>query len=131
MLSKVQFSALTAILFQNGSHLKILNSNKNHICEPIWMKFDINKVFIKSSTKLTDFFSFLKLTKRKKEIYKYDRKCSTTILFLSPSCLYTIFYFFILYIILPWKFFTFVLNYFVGFIAIKTIVFCFDVLHLD
>ena len=35
MLIQGQFSTSTAILFQNGDHLKISNSNKKRIYEPI------------------------------------------------------------------------------------------------
>ena len=38
MLIHGQFSASTAIMFQNDGHLKISNSNKSSIYDRIWMK---------------------------------------------------------------------------------------------
>ena len=50
MLIQGQFSASTAILFQNGGHLNTSNSNKNHIYEPISMKLAIHKVITTCSS---------------------------------------------------------------------------------
>ena len=47
MLCQVQFSASSAILFQNGDHLKISNLNKNLIYEPIGMKLAMHKALSK------------------------------------------------------------------------------------
>ena len=54
MLIRGQFSTSTATLFQNGGHLKISNSNKTRIYEPIWMKLSMQIVLAKSRPNFDD-----------------------------------------------------------------------------